>query len=329
MTNMQTATYSFVIPIYNESETLFELFERMLPILEKLDGPSEVILVDDGSKDNSYDLMKQLNQKDNRFKTISLSRNFGHQVAITAGMDHSVGQATIILDSDLQDPPEVILEMVSKWKEGYSIVYGLRKEREQETLFKKVTASLFYRLLKKISEVDIPLDTGDFRLVDRKALNAFLQLRERNRYVRGMFSWIGFKQIGVTYKRQGRFAGTTKYPFKKMLRLASDGVIGFSTLPLRLSLKLGFIISSLSFLIGLWAIFLKLTGLYTVTGWTSLAVMVSFLGGTQLVMIGVLGEYFARMQDEIKGRPLYLIQEARGIDIQELIHRTQGLGRRS
>jgi dolichol-phosphate mannosyltransferase len=316
---MSSTVYSFVIPIYNERENLPALYDRMQAILSQLDGSSEVILVDDGSRDGSDLLMLELHSKDPRFKNLCLSRNFGHQVAISAGMDHSQGQATIIMDADLQDPPEVVLEMVSKWKEGYEVVYGVRRQREKETFFKKCTATLFYRILRKVSEIQIPSDVGDFRLVDRKALNAFLQLKEKSRYVRGMFSWIGFKQIPVYYVRQGRFAGETKYPFRKMLKLAKDGIISFSSAPLKLALHLGFIISGVAFLTGVWAILLKVTGQYTVTGWTSLAVMVAFLGGTQLIVIGILGEYISRIHDEVKGRPLYYVREARGFELGQFI----------
>jgi dolichol-phosphate mannosyltransferase len=312
---MTSPTYSFVIPIYNEKDNLPALYERITAILTQLGETSEVILIDDGSRDGSYASMIELSQKDQRFKVIRLSRNFGHQIAISAGMDHATGSATIIMDADLQDPPEVVLQMVDKWKEGYEVVYGVRQLREKETFFKKITAAVFYRLLRNLSEVQIPADVGDFRLVDRKALDAFLALKEKNRYVRGMFSWIGFKQIPVYYVRHGRHAGETKYPLRKMLKLAKDGIISFSSAPLKLALHLGFLISGLAFLTGVWAILLKVTGQYTVTGWTSLAVMVAFLGGTQLIVIGILGEYISRIHDEVKGRPLYFVCEARGFDI--------------
>jgi dolichol-phosphate mannosyltransferase len=318
---MESPTYSFIIPIYNEKENLPTLYERIRVILELLKDPSEVILIDDGSRDGSYREMIELNRKDSRFKILSLSRNFGHQIAISAGMDHSTGKATIIMDADLQDPPEVVLEMVAKWKEGYEVVYGVRKQREKETAIKKATAAVFYRILKSISEIQIPEDVGDFRLVDRKALDAFLQLKERNRYVRGMFSWIGFKQTPVYYVRHGRFAGETKYPFRKMLKLAKDGILSFSAAPLKFALHLGFFISGIAFITGLWAIFLKISGHYTVTGWTSLSVMVAFLGGAQLIVIGILGEYISRIHDEVKGRPLYYIQGVHGFDISQVASR--------
>ena len=314
-TIMIRVAYSFVIPIFNEQENLAELEKRLRSLLANLDGPAEVILVDDGSRDQSFYQMIKLSERDPRFKVIHLSRNYGHQVAITAGMDLSSGDATIIMDADLQDPPEVVLKMIAKWKEGFEVVYAVREARKDEGVFKKITAALFYRLLRRLTEVDIPADVGDFRLVDRQALDAFKSLRENSRYVRGMFSWIGFKQAGVTYRRSGRFAGETKYPFRKMLRLARDAVISFSNAPLELALNLGFLVSGFSILAGLWAFYLKLTGKYTVTGWTSLTVIVSFLGGVQLIVVGVMGEYIGRIYEEVKGRPLYIIRSLQGFDL--------------
>ncbi len=308
----ETPIYSFIFPIYNESENLDELHQQVTKLIERLDGLSEVLLIDDGSRDGSFEMMLEINRRDPRFKVIQLSRNFGHQLAISSGMDLALGQATIIMDADLQDPPEVVLEMIQKWKEGYEVVYGVREKREGETIFKKWTASIFYRLLDKLAEMQIPRDVGDFRLVDRKVLDTFKALRESNRYVRGLFTWVGFKQIGVHYVRHQRFAGETKYPFRKMLKLAKDAVIGFSYVPLRLTLNLGFLISFLSILAGIWALYLKLTGGYTVRGWTSLAVVVCFIGGTQLIVIGILGEYIARIYEEVKQRPLYIVKDLRG-----------------
>jgi glycosyltransferase involved in cell wall biosynthesis len=306
--------YSFVIPVFNEEETLPELARRMKELLTRLDGPAEVILVDDGSRDKSYVQMMEVNEADPRFKLVKLSRNFGHQIAITAGMDVCTGKATIIMDADLQDPPEVVLDMIAKWKEGFEVVYAVRKDREGETVFKKFTAAVFYRLLRRLTEMDMPADVGDFRLVDRKALDAFKKMRERHRYVRGMFSWIGFRQTGVFYVRQKRFAGDTKYPLSKMLKLARDAIVGFSYAPLRLTLNIGFAISAVSLLYGAAAIVLKLCGFYTVTGWASLAALVCFLGGFQLIVIGILGEYLGRIHEEVKNRPLYLVQFTQGIE---------------
>lgn len=304
--------YSFVIPIYNEENIIGELQSRIRRIADQLDGELEIIWVDDGSDDNSHALMLGVASQDPRFKVIHFARNFGHQIAITAGMDFASGDAVVILDGDLQDPPEVVFEMIQRWKEGYEVVYAVRKCREGETWFKKTTAALFYRILKSLTDVDIPVDVGDFRLVDRKALDAFKALRENNRFVRGMFSWIGFKQIGVYYSRAERFSGETKYPLRKMLRLAKNGIMSFSNAPLKLALNLGFFVSGISFLFGLIALITKISGHYTVSGWTSMTVIISFLGGVQLMVLGVLGEYIGRIHDEVKNRPLYIVKSTRG-----------------
>jgi dolichol-phosphate mannosyltransferase len=307
-----STTYSLVIPIYNEQETLPELGRRVLALLDRLDGSAEVVLVDDGSRDASWGLIVELTQRDARFKALQFSRNFGHQIAITAGMDFARGDAVIVMDADLQDPPEVVLEMVARWREGYEVVYAVRDERSGETAFKRYTAAAFYRLFQRMTDIDVPADVGDFRLVDRRALEAFKVLRENNRYVRGMFSWIGFRQIGVHYVREPRYAGSTKYPLRKMLKFASDGVISFSNAPLRLALQLGFLVSAASFVFAIAAAVAKFAGFYHVSGLASLAVAVSFLGGVQLVVLGVLGEYIARIHEEVKDRPLYVVSAAVG-----------------
>ena len=304
--------YSLVVPIFNEEETLSELARRLTLLLDALDGPAEVVLVDDGSSDRSYELMVAARETDPRFKVLRLSRNFGHQIAITAGMDVAAGNAVIVMDADLQDPPEVVLEMAARWREGFDVIYGVREERPGETRFKKATASAFYRLLRRISNIDVPLDVGDFRLVDRRALEAFKSMRETNRYVRGMFSWIGFRQVGVTFQRDERFAGDTKYPLTKMLKFATDGVVSFSAAPLRLALNLGFAVSALSFAFGVVALISKLAGLYSIPGLASIAVFVAFLGGIQLLVLGLMGEYIARIHDEVKDRPLYLVRDTHG-----------------
>ncbi|MEW5705270.1 MAG: glycosyltransferase family 2 protein [Actinomycetota bacterium] len=309
---MDRVKYSLVIPIYNEEETLAELHKQISELINQLDGNTEVILVDDGSRDHSYPMMLDIHQQDPRFKIVHFARNFGHQIAISAGMDLASGQAVIIMDADLQDPPGVVLDLIAKWKEGYEIVYGVRESRQGETYFKKATASLFYRLLRRLTDVDIPVDVGDFRLVDRKALDAFKALREHNRYVRGMFSWIGFKQTGVRYVRSERFAGQTKYPLRKMLKFAIDGIVSFSNAPLRLALNLGFLFSGLSILVGIVSVFLKIFGVNLIPGWTSLIVGISFLGGIQLIVMGMLGEYIGRIYEEVKDRPLYVIRNVHG-----------------
>lgn len=305
-------TYSFVIPVYNEQEVLPELHRRMAALFQQLDGDAEVVLVDDGSRDASYALMLDMHAHDPRFKPVRFSRNFGKEVAVSAGLDLATGDAVILMDADLQDPPELALDMARLWREGYDMVYAKRDRRESESWFKRESSKLFYRTLRRISDVDVPLDVGDFRLVDRRALDAFRAMRERNRYVRGMFGWIGFRQTGVSYVRPGRFAGTTKWPLGKLIRLAFDGIISFSTAPLRAVLQVGFLVSVISFAAGLLAIGIKLSGAYAVSGWASLMVWTSFLGGVQLTVIGVMGEYVGRIYDEVKRRPLYLVSELHG-----------------
>jgi glycosyltransferase involved in cell wall biosynthesis len=329
MNSDQSLEYSLVVPVYNEEETLPELLRRLGLLLDELDGESEVILVDDGSSDRSYELMAAAREAEPRFKLLRLSRNFGHQIAVTAGLDAAAGKAVIIMDADLQDPPEVALELAARWREGYDVVYAVREERHGETRFKRATARGFYRVFRRMTEVDVPLDVGDFRLVDRRALEAFRSMRETNRYIRGMFSWIGFNQVGVPFRREQRFAGETKYPLTKMLKFATDGIVSFSSEPLRLALKLGFVVSGLSFLLGLVFLVSKLAGLYSVPGLASVAVFVAFLGGIQLLLLGIMGEYIARIHDEVKARPLYLVSEAHGISSPTVAAATFLAGERS
>jgi dolichol-phosphate mannosyltransferase len=281
--------------------------------MDALDGPSEVIFVDDCSTDGSDELLLALQRNDPRVRLLRFARNFGHQIAITAGLDFAVGEAVIVMDADLQDPPDLVPKLVARWREGYEVVYAVRERRQGEGWFKPAAAGFFYRLLQRLSSVEIPIDVGDFRLVDRRALDTFRSMRERNRYVRGMFSWIGFRQIGVPYSRPKRFAGRPKYSFRKSLRLGIDGVVSFSNLPLRLALVLGFIVSALSFVIGIAAIVAKVEGAFVVPGWASLIVVASFLGGIQLMVLGMMGLYVARIYDEVKSRPLYVIHEAHGL----------------
>jgi glycosyltransferase involved in cell wall biosynthesis len=306
--------YSIVVPIFNEEETLPELTRRLAALFDRLDGPAEVIYVDDGSTDRSYELMREAREGDPRFKLIRFSRNFGHEMATTAGLDMASGAAAVMMDGDLQDPPEVVLELAARWREGYDIVYAVRSERPGETRLKKATSKTYGRMLGRMTEFEIPLDVGDFRLVDRRALEAFRAMREQNRFVRGMFSWVGYRQVGVPFQRDKRFAGETKYPFGKMLRLATDGIVSFSAYPLRLALKVGFVMAGLSFLLGMVFLVSKLAGFYHVPGLASIAVFVAFLGGIQLLLIGIMGEYIARIHDEVKGRPLYLVSETHGLE---------------
>jgi polyisoprenyl-phosphate glycosyltransferase len=311
---MDLVTYSIVIPLYNEESILPLLVERLQEIMAQLDGNAEVVMVDDGSSDRTYPLAQAAAAKDPRFKLIQFSRNFGHQMAITAGMDAASGDAVIIMDADLQDPPYVILQMIEKWREGYEVVYGLRQQREGEKLFKTVTASAFYGLLQRIADIDTSVDVGDFRLVDRKALNAFLQMRENNRYVRGMFSWVGFRQTGVPYVREERKAGATHYTLRKMVMLASNGILGFSTAPLKLALSSGLFLALASVIYGMVAIVLKLAGENLVPGYASLLAAITFLSGIQLAVMGVVGLYVGRIYDETRARPLYVVRETHGLD---------------
>ncbi len=310
---MDTIKYSIVVPVYNEEDSIPGLVTQLREVMDCLDGPAEVLLVDDGSRDAGYQLMLAANADDPRFKPLQLSRNFGHQVAITAGMDVASGQAVVVMDADLQDPPQVILEMAARWQEGYEIVYAVRERREGETFLKKATARLYYNLLRRLAEDDQQIDVGDFRLVDRKALDAFLQMRERNRYVRGMFCWIGFRQVAVRYTRASRQAGHSKYRLRKMLRLASDGIVGSSAAPLRLGVMAGLLMAVAAVGYGLLAIALKLAGLPYVPGYASLLVTITFLSGIQLIVIGIVGQYLARVYDEVRGRPLYVVRQARGL----------------
>lgn len=302
-------TYSLVVPAYDEAGVIADLTERLSGVMDALDGDAEAILVDDGSRDATYELMLEAAARDRRFRLVRLSRNFGHQIALTAGVDLARGDAVIILDADLQDPPEVVVELAARWREGYDIVYAVRRARAGETRFKRATASVFYRAFNRISDVEIPLDVGDFRLVDRRALEAFSSMRESNRFVRGMFSWIGLRQTGVEYQRRERAAGATKYPLRKMVGFAVAGMISFSGAPLRMALNLGFLVSIGSFLIGIFALVAKATGAYTVPGWASILLLVALLGGVQLVVLGVIGEYIRDIHAEVKGRPLYVVGE--------------------
>jgi len=312
MTAPDAPTYSFVIPVYNEQESLPEMFRKLAALMELLDGPAEAVVVDDGSSDGSFPMMAAQARADPRFKVLRFSRNFGHQIAVTAGLDHAGGQAVIILDADLQDPPEAVLEMAARWREGYEVVYGVRRAREGEGWFKRSSAAVFYRVLARLSSVDIPRDTGDFRLADRKAVEAIRRMPEKGRFLRGMFAWIGFRQKAVYFSRAPRRMGKSKYPLGKMLRLAADGALGFSGAPLRFALYAGGVVAGLSFACGAGALILKAAGVDLVTGWASLALMVSFLGAVQLMVIGIAGEYLARILEEVRRRPLYIVRESEG-----------------
>ena len=308
---MSSITYSIIAPIYNEFENIPELFKRVSEVMDSTGEPWELVLVDDGCTDGSTDRIRELAIKDGRVRPVIFARNFGHQIAVTAGMDYARGDAVVIIDADLQDPPEVILELAKKWKEGYEVVYAVRAEREGETKFKIWSASLFYRLIYRITDVKIPLDTGDFRLVDRKVVNVMNGMREKHRFLRGMGAWVGFKQIGVEYKRAARYSGETKYPLKKMLRLAINAITGFSYFPLQLATYFGFFSAGLAILAIPIIVTLRLAGeTHFFEGQTTTLVAVLFLGGVQLISLGILGEYIGRIYDEVKGRPLYIVNEA-------------------
>lgn len=302
--------FSIIAPVYNEVESLPELYRRIKEIMDRTGEPWELILVDDGSQDGSTGVIRELAAQDHCVKPVIFARNFGHQIAVTAGLDFAQGSAVVIIDADLQDPPEVILELIDKWREGYEVVYAVRAERVGETPFKKFTAALFYRLIYQITDVKIPLDTGDFRLMDRKVVDVLNSMRERHRFLRGMSAWVGFKQVGVPYRREARYAGTTKYPFRKMLKLALNAITGFSYFPLQLATYLGFGAAGLSILMIPVVIILRsLTGSELVGQATTL-VAVLFLGGVQLISLGLLGEYLGRVYDEVRGRPLYIVSQA-------------------
>lgn len=310
---MKEVSYSIVIPIYNEEENLSELYSRLTAVMFSLQEPYEVILVDDGSRDNSLNIMREMHQRDERINIISLSRNFGHQIAISAGIEHASGKAVIVMDGDLQDPPEVLPQFIQKWKEGWDVVYAVRRKRK-ENLFKRTAYAIFYRLLKKISSIDIPLDSGDFSIMDRKIVDILKSIPERTRFVRGIRTWIGFKQMGLEYERDKRFAGEAKYNFKKLVKLALDGLISFSYVPLKLAVSFGFVISGVSFLGAIATLFQRLFTDTTVPGYATTVISILFLGGIQLITIGILGEYIGRIYDEVKQRPLYIIQEIIGFD---------------
>jgi glycosyltransferase involved in cell wall biosynthesis len=303
---------SVVVPCLNEEDVICDTHRRLTAVLERTPLPFEIIYVDDGSTDTTPDLLRDLQVRDSRVRIVRFSRNFGHQIAITAGLEHASGDAVAIIDADLQDPPEVILEFLQKWMDGYDVVYGVRTQRDGETAFKLWTAKLFYRFISKLSETPIPLDTGDFRLMDRTVVEALLSMPERDRFVRGMVSWLGFSQIAVPYRRAARAAGTTKFSLFKMLRFATDGIVSFSISPLRLAMWTGFAASGLAILAILYALFERLFGTGVVKGWTSTMIAILFIGGVQLICMGIIGEYIGRIYGESKRRPLYVIRETIG-----------------
>jgi glycosyltransferase involved in cell wall biosynthesis len=308
-------TYSLVVPIFNEEAVIPILLRRLDALLETLDARGEVILVDDGSRDTSAIVIEAKARVDKRYRLIKLSRNFGHQIAITVGLDHAAGRAVIVMDADLQDPPEVVLDMIAKWKEGYDVVSAERTSRQGESRFKRATANLFYRLMDRLGDASMPRNVGDFRLVDRRALDCFLAMPERDRFVRGMFAWIGFRQGTVAFDRPPRAAGDSKYSVRKMIALAANGLVSFSDAPLRLALWAGGAVSALAFVYGLsvigrWA----LSDPTLERGWSSTIVVIAALGGANMLMTGVIGLYVGRIYAEAKGRPLYVVDRAVGFD---------------
>ena len=304
---------SIVVPCYNEEAVLWELHRRLIAVLEQLDDTRfEIIYSDDGSHDQTPDILRQLQASDSRVRVIVLSRNFGHQMAVTAGLECAGGDAVVIIDADLQDPPEVVREMVERWRDGYQVVYGLRGGRAGETRFKRLSAKVFYRFINRLSEIEIPLDVGDFRLLDRQVVDVLLAMPERDRFLRGMVSWIGFRQVAVIYDRAPRLAGQSKYPLMKMLRFAADSVISFSFAPLRLAIWVGFSAIAASFAGIVYALVIRLYTTDWVRGWASIFTAVLFLGGIQLITLGIVGEYVGRIYAEVKLRPLYVVRERLG-----------------
>jgi glycosyltransferase involved in cell wall biosynthesis len=305
---------SVVVPCFNEEDVLRETNGRLIAVLGGISPNFEIVYVDDGSTDSTPDLLREMQLQENRIRALRFSRNFGHQVAITAGLEHARGDAVVIIDADLQDPPEVIREFFQKWLDGHDVAYGVRVEREGETAFKRATAKLFYRLISRLSDTAIPLDTGDFRLMDRSVVNALLAMPERDRFVRGMVSWLGFSQVAVPYRRAPRFAGDTKFSLFKMMRFATDGIVSFSILPLRMATWIGFAASGIALVEIAVALFDRIFTHGLVRGWTSTVIAIWFVGGVQLICLGIIGEYVGRIYGESKRRPLYVVRERMGFE---------------
>jgi glycosyltransferase involved in cell wall biosynthesis len=300
---------SLVVPVYNETEVISTFYDRATQALTSLPGfDYEIVFVDDGSRDDSYQKLAAYAAADPHVRVLKFSRNFGHQIAITAGIDHTRGDCVVVIDADLQDPPEVIATMIEKWREGFDVVYGVRSDREGERAMKLVTASVFYRLLGRMTNIQIPADVGDFRLMSRRAVEQLKRLREKDRFVRGLVSWIGFRQTGVAYPRDKRFAGETKYPYRKMLKFAFDGITSFSTVPLKLATWTGYAAALLAVLY-LLSVFVQWLLGYTVEGWATIMVAMLFMGSVQLICLGILGEYLGRIFNEVKPRPMYVVEE--------------------
>jgi glycosyltransferase involved in cell wall biosynthesis len=300
--------YSIVAPVFNEAQTLPHFYERVTKVMEDIGEPFEIVLINDGSRDKTYSILQEIHEKDARVRVIDFSRNFGHQIAISAGLDYAQGDAVIVLDSDLQDPPEVISELIAHWKDGAEVVYAQRAKRKGETFFKLATAAAFYRLIQRITAVNIPSDTGDFRLLDRKVVDALVKMREHHRFMRGLSAWVGFRQDAVLYERHERFAGTTKYPLNKMISFSLDAITSFSHVPLQIATSLGFGLAVVSLIGILIAIILRLFT-NAIVGQATTLIMVLFMGGIQLIFLGIIGEYLGRIYDEVRARPLYIVRK--------------------
>lgn len=313
---------SIVVPVYFEEKVVEECYRRLKNVVDSNGISSEMVFVNDGSTDRTLEILMRLAREDKNVKIIDFSRNFGHQAAVTAGILNSKGDAVVVIDADLQDPPELIVEMIGKWKAGCDVVYAKRKKRKGETWFKLITAKCFYKILGSMSDTSIPADTGDFRLMDRKVVDVLASMPERNRFLRGMVSWIGFKQDFIEYERAERFAGETKYPLKKMIRFAVDGITAFSSKPLKLMTLLGSATILLALAILVYSLVVKLFGYPTVPGWTSLMVALTFFSGVQLLSLGIIGQYIARIYDESKNRPLYVVKDK--INFEEKEKRPEG-----
>lgn len=306
--------YSIVIPVFNEEPIINETYKRLKEVIDKVKEDYELIFVNDGSTDSTHNLISSICKKDPRVKMLDFSRNFGHQIAISAGLDYAEGDAVVVIDADLQDPPEVILEMVKKWKEGFEVVHGKRIKREGEPILRKIAIKIYYRLLKKMTNYDIPVDVGDFRLIDKKVCTIISNLPEKNRYLRGLVSWTGFKQTNVEYIRQGRAGGESKYPLTKLISLALSGITSFTYKPLRFASYIGFILSLFSFMYLAYAVYSKLVNNVPIVGWTSIIVTNAFFYGIVLIMLGIIGEYIGKIYEETKGRPLYILKEKIGFN---------------
>lgn len=301
---------SAIIPVFNEQGNVLEIYKRMTKVLESISKEYEIIFVNDYSRDNSLEIIKDLYNRDKHIRYLSFSRNFGHQIAVSAGLDYSKGEAVVIIDGDLQDPPELIPDMYSKYKEGYKVVYAKRKSRKGETWFKKISSKIFYRILQRLTSIDIPVDVGDFRLIDKKIVKHLRDMPEKSKYIRGQIAWMGYRQTYVEYIRDPRLYGETGYPLRKMIRFAIDGITSFSDKPLKIATGLGLIVSFISFLVILYALIAHFYLNITITGWTSLIISIMFIGGIQLITIGIIGEYISRINNDIRNRPLYIIEES-------------------